>query len=187
MTRPPPLSPTRTSASSHEDPRRTVRSRVGTGDELARRSDVVLEGTRRYGEIEYGVQFEVVVPSEVAGSDDWDIDKVEDALAAAIAAGELVEEGAANVVGTSSAGRGYRFGEREQKRSRSRPADGRRWQTSTGAKAEQGRHEQTAQTTVGRRAAIFTDAKKEEGSRLLDADRRSDALRRSRSREHQPR
>lgn len=81
------------------------------GDELVRLSDVALEGTRRYGDPSGDAQFEVVVSSEAAGSDDWDITKVEAALAEMLAAGELVEEGAANVVEHTVTVR-YRFGSR---------------------------------------------------------------------------
>lgn len=64
------------------------------GDELVRRSDLALTGTRRYGEPEDGVQFEVVVPSEAAGADDYDVDKVDEGVVQMVADGHLSQEGA---------------------------------------------------------------------------------------------
>ncbi len=69
--------------------------------QLTERSDMALEGTILYGEPEDGVQFRVVVPSESAGADEWDTDKLEDALARLIADGHLTDEGAATVIAHS--------------------------------------------------------------------------------------
>ncbi len=102
--------------------------------ELTERSDMALKGTILYGEPEGGVQFRVVVPSESAGADEWDTDKLEDALTRMVADGHLTDEGAATVIAHSVTVE-YTATTRP-KRSRSRRAGGRPARDESGAETE---------------------------------------------------